>query len=450
MKSQTTIQWFLLLSMAAALAGCGTSGQQATEAEDTIRFPSEPLSPVAGNPQPIQGVTVLKYDDTGAPQAGAAVVYQEPTGAILAESLTAADGKTETALPNGGDVTVPYDWTGFRAIETVTGARNGMFLAFNTGAVAQTSPDAGVLEVTIPGNFAGTNVVQIETGCAPVAYLYPAFGDVTAHIQLDEACAAAPVSVLASAMDVNAETIAWTHALDVTIGGSAATVVELGAWRTDWAMLPVAIGQNAAGTSMVSFEGQLLRGGHRFGYAYAASYTDALDTSVKFPAGFAEGLTYVAAVYGSAGGSKIDRRNLTAPASVSLTGADFLPAVTVTGIDLSDATRPAISWTTAGGVSPAVGVELTMMWQSPTLSSDWYSWRVIAQNSSRNSLKMPILPASAAPNGPQAQMEGFTVSISMVEYSDLGTYEEVAPAVLGATPAASAMTERTIRTAFSY
>jgi predicted small lipoprotein YifL len=90
------VSWFTVLAGAMAAAACGE-----------VKGNNLPDAPVAepDAPPPVVKVSVLTIVGDGAPDLTAKVVFQDPTGAVVADGLVDAEGRAQAMLPNGGSVT---------------------------------------------------------------------------------------------------------------------------------------------------------------------------------------------------------------------------------------------------------------------------------------------------------------------------------------------------------
>lgn len=132
---------------------------------DVVKLQPDGASDGASNPDAPSGpvlVTVLSAASDGAPDVTARVVFQDPQGALVHDTIVDAMGKAQALLPSGGTVTVvrvtaDTPTTHNAKLTTITGVKPGDDLVIGLKKRAVTTDQGGATQMnvnytTVPGS----------------------------------------------------------------------------------------------------------------------------------------------------------------------------------------------------------------------------------------------------------------------------------------------------------
>jgi hypothetical protein len=351
----------------------------------------------------------------GAPLDGHTVIFQNADGSVASSATTDAAGKATGTLPCDGLVTLALGDTLLWTLEAEPG----------DDIVLKDSPadltGVGDMKLDVAQGFPGAAMYTV--GCAGPATDLP---DLTVNPQfpIRKVCLnpAGKFHELAVAVDATYHPLAFSFVKDITPAAAPAlTTVTLPIpWRTDLATLEADLsGLPPAMTGMSVTARPWLDG-----LTYFPSTTNAVvkngagSATAKYPPDFGSMLQYTVITGNLQSEVRLHRRVATPPATLSLTGTDFPPALSNATLDKSDPARPVASW--QGDTSAADGVTVFLTYQVGTTTVSWNA----AVRPGDSSFRFPELPASISAPAPSAAAIFSELDASTLESSTIAGFAD--------------------------
>jgi hypothetical protein len=365
--------WLLVLVLTSWSWGCGGSSKGTIDAathgpdapasiDASTAVDAPPSSPDAAAPLPVD-VQVWN----GTPVAGADVVWNDATGAVIAHDLTDATGHASRILPPGASVTAiisvgiggPY----VRKVETVLDVRPGDVLTL--GDRGPSSSYLCTAHVIFPGTFPGAASYRAHAIGAIDQTLNASPLDL--GINTNGVEPSGDFSVIAEALDGTGTVIA-TSSISVPAPAPMATVdVMLPAWRSDFTSLAVDVVHGAPSLGhqeLISMLGTYgaLEIYQRNGNLDASGATDQQFATFDVDVGIQYGVT-VAIPNGW--GAQIGSLQPSAT-SLAVDCDDWPGAVTGSMFDVPPGQlTPRATFTIPTDGMPATGIVFSVMYQDP-------------------------------------------------------------------------------------
>jgi hypothetical protein len=318
--------------------------------------------PDGGSPDAPPGppqVTVTVTDKTG-PSANVRVVFHDAAGAVLETKLTGADGKATSSgtLPAMASALVGNSSN--RHIVTWTGLENGDDLAVRNDTNDEPLGRYDVQLLPFDGAF---SYEALAGGCSN------GDEDTTISLNLYRSCVGAQSSVLARARDAN--NIVLGHSFKKgnavpTDGGAIA--VATGTWQagTDVTITATNIPDGAFANA------DLLEVADGHGYSAGERGFDGNSLTFTSATGFADALQANVSIFPESLGSRqvIAKRGLPT-STITIDGAQALPAITGTEISGTDARRPVLAWTSSSTAASDGGLVRVGFFGPEDANYDW-------------------------------------------------------------------------------
>lgn len=377
----------------------------------------------SGNGHPRTGAVTVTVT-SGAPVAGAPVVFHRPDGTVQDLAATDARGEATAVITEGALVTVGRMFPGTIdrwVLTTIAGVVPGDALVL---ADAPGVPLSGTGTVTFAGAVEGASSYRVDAACTA------AFADDGFVPSLPVALSGcgASLDAVALARAPGGALLAYATAFDVPITGtepSQTATVALGDWQTDFGTLVVDATNAPAGSEFLAAALAPRRGARVFfqsGSAAAAVIASGGSASLALthPTTFATSAQVRANLWyasdgvsdGSAG-IVLPAEPLSGPIAIDLS-ADLPPRLSAAELVATGGTFVA-SWRQAAADPGLDGVVVSTGWLA---TNGEHSWHFVAPPGT-TSLALPPLPAELAAYAPDA--ESGSAHLQLVAYDDLET-----------------------------
>jgi hypothetical protein len=390
----------VLLSLAAVACGSETADDAAGagspnasitderggDAPSTSPSPTGESPATPGAPAPVV-VSVLGVN--GLPQADIGVVFHDANGAVIGEAKTATDGKaSSTGVPTPAMVSALLGDERAKHVLTWTTVKAGDVL--ETKNISWGADEIGAYAVTLPGSMPGATFYNGYSGeCSGSTNKAESFS-----IGLVPDCVRAGDSngVLVIAYGDLWKPIGYAYAKDLTAPVDTKMEVPASAFKA-LESLDVVIAnapQNTAGDAEVfevSKGVQVMRGyspvkGEKATFAVAGSFADSFQVHATASG---DDLTN--------GWFTVSKRVASTTTETSVDFANALPRISETKKDETDATRPVLSWTSAGSLAATDGGHISLRWYDA--DDKPRGWTLLVAPGA-SSVKIPALPVTAA------------------------------------------------------
>jgi len=244
---------------------CNTLGRCASAMDDLCSdVPIEDAPPSESTLD--NTATVLVRDSSRRPMEGVPVIFADPTGALITEVMTAADGSASAAVPIGSSLTV------VRLKGSVYEVSTFVDLWADARVISQFEADPMTNQVTAewsaaPNGSTGYDVIATcftGTSTTNLFHMFPSAGDCT---RTDVIVMSSPGSPLRTAVsigdqspgviDLRSQTFQSLRSIDTTIMNRPGGAVDLGfgAWVTPaLAMVPPLVQGSVPASGSLSFE----------------------------------------------------------------------------------------------------------------------------------------------------------------------------------------------------
>lgn len=200
-----------LTLIAIALVGCGSSGNQGTDAPEGDARQAD-----AGPDAPAVGLVTVTVTALMTPVPGAAVVFADASGNVIATQATGADGRASEMVAAGGSVTCdPTFGVGTdHVLQTVFDVQPGDQITCGSPGTPNPTPTAqGTVQFTLAGAVASATQYVVDPGGCTVGSLST---PVTQTLSLTSRCLnpSDTYDVVAVALDVNHHALAYAVVTD--------------------------------------------------------------------------------------------------------------------------------------------------------------------------------------------------------------------------------------------
>jgi hypothetical protein len=338
-------------------------------------------------------VTVIVEARSGAPIADVEIVFQSAEGDVLAYVLTEAEGRAMSAVPVGAMVTAVRVAGGM--LETRVGVVPPETIYFRR---FDSEPEPSIRTeplVSFPGTLPGASVYYASAGCGPELSARAE----AVRLALWSSCVGTNDSfaVVAEANeDEMTPPIAQSIAPSNLVAGSTQEI-RLPPWSTAFFDTEVRVTNVPEGAGVLR-AAYFTVNGQRFSFRGNDRFEPALNAmpvvfAVRFPDSPAVGAYEL--MYGVtdtnlvARSTRWDSFALPPPVLMIDPRADLLGTVTEVSVSIENVARPAVTWTTADGVTEVSdAVEISAFWQR---SNRQYEWRVKLPPDA-TSFRFPALP----------------------------------------------------------
>lgn len=386
-----------LSSIALALAAaCGgndetfTDGGTDSGGDVDAAIDASPDAPTTGN-------ATITVRGMGNPVQGMTIVWNDPTGAVQTQETTDATGMATESIMIGSSVSI---------FVTVNGGVTPQFITITYLAIepgdnlvwefdGPPPVTATTATITLPGIVANATSYRVSAGCVETSTANPA---VPVTLVIPQACLGTDTNldIVATATAANGAPLAYDTARAAVAG--AATAVTLDAWQTTYAPLTYTLTNPPADATGVGLENHFrIDGVHFAGPGGGGGFAGGMATitSGYWNGGIVDRLQYAIFI-----GRTVGNPPVAAGASVLMGGLANTPAAVthdlntllprVNSASLSGPSgRVTFSWDAAGSFATADGVLLLGSWTEPNESHAAY---VMAPPDASSPLAVPLIP----------------------------------------------------------
>jgi hypothetical protein len=285
------------------------------------------------------------------PSEQLAVIFHDPTGAVISSTITTAEEVSET-VPPGSMVTLVQ--TGDTSVlHTVIGVLPGETYEHIDGDAV-----IGRIELTVPTPFPDGVDYDYDIGCGPLIGVEPM---VPQLIEVTRRCTggADRITVVVLAYDSDRAQLAYAFEEDVLLDPNNVTTLSLGTWHTELDPLEITyVGSSAERGTLIAYW-SVISGAtavHRDGIVFPRPIPAQARRTARVPRfgdrfriGMTLEATFESPIYSSVFGYQADR----ALRSFDL-AVDLLPPPSLAAIDSTDPARPVLQWSSAADLDGIV------------------------------------------------------------------------------------------------
>lgn len=377
----------------------------------------------AGDASTSTTVTVTAKGQDGNAASGVSVVFSNPDGTVASYRITDANGQASATLAAGSMVTLASKNGTTYNLTSVGDVHPGDQIVFSGLGPQQVFTNAGTVTVNFPGSQSGADLYTVNDGCNSLSATDPSQPH---SLPISNHCLNNNhYDLLAQALKLGpGGTIGTALATSMLLGQSfsANQAVSLPAWSTNFQTTTVNVSDFPTGVASVQGQSNFMLDGNQFQVFYSPTLTTAGAYEARIPPGvtpqavepFAD-VTFKSSGSGHGGTGQAYHNVGGFPSQVSIDLGTELPRTATDGVlDLSDATRPRLSWTVSGTDTVT---DLTVVQVSCSDGGVRHAWQLVTKPQENGPVQLPAMPPSLASFAPTATATYDTPSVSYIAAS---------------------------------